>query len=131
MFAVIVLVVATVAAVARSSRPLPFYWLALPAPYDAPSCTMPAGKAQQCLRRMCSVIQGLSKKYRLPQAEVTTRSRPEDAVKAYRRLCVKVHPDKAGGNADNFQGLHGAYTAYRVAAAGPQGASPTGRHVIL
>ena len=96
----------------RKSKP---YWFqSWPKPdlsAEKLSVSMPTGRKQKALRKLGSLVRRFAAKYRL-NAEVTANSSAQDVVRVYRRLAKKVHPDKPGGNTEDFQDLDEAYRAY-------------------
>ena len=75
------------------TRPLAFG----AAPFRAPP--MPASKAQSAKRAFVRVLTALGRSYGVPVA-VTQDSTDACLLRAYRRLLLKVHPDKGGRKAD-------------------------------
>ena len=72
---------------------------------------MPTGKRQQALRLFADVARRLGKKYGVSQMSVSHRCTDELLTRAYRCLCLVVHPDKGGDTAD-FQELQRAYQVW-------------------
>jgi len=50
--------------------------------------------------------------YLLPPSHITENSTPDDIKRAYRKLILIYHPDKMGGNGDEFKEINGAYEKY-------------------
>jgi hypothetical protein len=60
---------------------------------------MPAGSLQLLKRRLVSVLLELSQQYGITSVTITRDSPDADIKKAFRRVILKVHPDKGGSEA--------------------------------
>ena len=83
--------------------------------------TMPAGEPQKAKRALVAVLLALAAAYGVALA--ATRDSPDgELVRAYRRLLLRVHPDKGGTVADQqrLQAAKEAWDAVRSRPPGPQ-----------
>ena len=62
-------------------------------------------------RRLVSLLRELGQRYGVA-VSVTRESQPEEVRRAFRSVARKVHPDKAGGNAEDFQNMSAANDAW-------------------
>ena len=74
---------------------------------------MPTGRRQKALRSLGSTVRLLAHKYnvQLKGRAVSGNSSEKEIVRAYRQLCLSVHPDKGGDTAD-FQALQQVYEGW-------------------
>ena len=72
---------------------------------------MPCGKRQHALRSFVAVARRLAAKYMVRGITAQACSEDQRLKKAYKTLCLSVHPDR-GGSTEDFQDLQHAYEVW-------------------